>query len=291
LRLRLAAVLAAVVGAGPGCVVDTSRGADLGPAGMLSGYGFTTPAGRWQLPDELAEVSGLVDDGAGGLLAHHDNGAALWRMSLGPTLHAVPVPGDSRPAGDFEGIARQGGTLWLLASPGVVYRSSMTPAGTTAWRQESAAARGVCGFEGVETAPEGGLLLACKYPRNPQPGLVWLYRLAPGGGSVRAVAIDVAAVLEATGLRRLRPSGLAWLPDRDPRTGPHGDHLLVLAGKERVLLEVDPATARVLAWRRLSRAWHRQAEGVAVLADGVIVIADEADGRTATLTAYAPTSP
>ena len=288
--LRRAALIV-VAAAGVGCAADASRGADLAPAAGLGGYDFGSPAGRWMLPDELAEVSGLVDDGDGGLLAHHDNGAALWRVTLGPAFRVLPVPGGSSPPGDFEGIARRDGTLWLLASPGLVFRSSVTPAGTTAWRQVSTAARGSCGFEGIETVPEGGLLLACKYPRNPQAGFIRLYRLPGEDGAAQATAIDVATVLASTGLRRLRPSGLAWLPDRDARGDEPADRLLILAGKERVLLEVDPGAGRLLAWRRLSRALHRQAEGVAVLADGAIVIADEADGRTATLTRYAPMSP
>ncbi|MBK80835.1 MAG: hypothetical protein CMQ43_07970 [Gammaproteobacteria bacterium] len=290
MRLAPVALLAAALTGGPGCATDAGRGADLVPATGLSHYRFDAPSGRWTLPDELAEVSGLVDDGEGGLLAHHDNGAALWRLAPGATLEIVAVPGAPGPPGDFEGLARRGDALWLLGSPGLVYRATLSPGGTTAWRQATVL-RGVCGFEGIETAPDGGLLLACKYPRAPRTGHVLLVRVAADAAQSEVLAIDVAPVLNATGLRRLRPSGLAWLPARAGRAGGAPARLLVLAGKERVLLEVDAEAGRLLAWRRLLRARHRQAEGIAVLADGAIVIADEADGRAATLTRYAPAPP
>jgi uncharacterized protein YjiK len=135
-----------------------------------------------------------------------------------------------------------------------------------------------CGFEGITVTPDGTLYLACKYPRHPQSGHVLLYRIESGPRpSLRLLSVDVQPLLTALRLQRLRPSGLVWLPD--------AGRLLVLAGKERVLMEVD-ATGRMLAWRRLSRRLHRQAEGLAILPDTVIAIADEGDGRRATVTLY-----
>ena len=258
-----------------GCTVAQPEGADIAPDNELSRYDLSQPAGRWPLPAELDEISGLAADGAGGLIAHHDNDARLWRLAVAPALGVAPLAGPWID-GDFEGVARRNGTLYLLRSPGEVYRRPVEPAGPLVL--DTAAARSLCNFEGIESIPDGGLLLACKYPRTPQANTVLLFRIDAADGPVTPLALDVGSVLRATGLGRLRPSGLAWLR--------RGERLLVLAGKERVLLEVDAADWRLLAWRTLAPGGHRQAEGVAVLPDGTLVIADEADGRTAMLTAY-----
>lgn len=263
-----------------GCAAPAGGGADLEEDAVLGRYDWRTPAARWTLPDELDEVSGLAADGRGGLFTHDDNHSAVWRLRLAPTFEARPLPGPGPVIdGDFEGITRQGADLLLLTSPGVLFRVTL---GSGAERIVAGPAplpartAGRCGFEGVAAAPDGALYLACKYPRDPQAGHVLLLRLEPDG-SVQPVPVDVGGVLAALGLRRLRPSGLAW-HDAAGR-------LLVLAGKERVLLEVDPVRGLV-AWRRLASALHRQAEGLALLEDGGLAVADEADGRRATLTLY-----
>jgi len=260
-----------------GCAAVLPEGADLQPDATLSRYDLTRPASSWRLPEVLDEVSGLVVDGADALLAHHDNDSRLWRLELEPAFAVTPLPGPWID-GDFEGVARGNGEVYLLRSPGDVYRRTREPAGPVVLA--SAAASGLCNFEGIESHADLDLLLACKYPKHPEPDTVLLYRLDLAAGTVTSIRIDVAPALRDTGLRRLRPSGLAWLPG----TG----HLLVLAGKERVLLELDLAGERLLAWRSLSARHHRQAEGLAVLADGRLAIADEGDGRAATLTVYGP---
>jgi hypothetical protein len=261
-----------------GCVAAMPEGADLAPDARLARYDLAVPAAHWRLPAALEEISGLVDDGPGAVIAHHDNDARLWRLTLRPSLKIVPDPGPWID-GDFEGVARRNHTWYLLRSPGVVYRRARDPGHTGPVVVDTAAARGRCNFEGIETLPDGSLLLACKYPRAPRAQAILLYRIAPRGEPATPIAIDVSALLAATGLRRVRPSGLAWLGH---------DRLLVLAGKERLLLEIDTGDWRLLAWRGLAPIHHRQAEGLAVLTDGTLVIADEADGRKATLTTYRP---
>lgn len=222
------------------------------------------------------------------MLAHHDNDSSLWVLGYPgePTPERLgrQQEGGSRPReGDFEAVTVHGDTVYLLASPGRLFRAGLNRDGAaTLTGPLEPVATGLedrCNFEGMTTAG-AALFVACKYPRTPLPGTILLYRLAPAGETGKspvAVTVDVTPVLAALGLARLRPSGLTWIPDRQ--------RLLVLAGKERVILEIAPE-GRLLGWRRLARRHHRQAEGLSITPGGDLLIADEADGRVATLTLY-----
>ncbi len=252
----------------------------------LCDYELSRPAARWLLPAALDEASGLVALSAATLLTHNDNDSTIWRLRLGDDLDARPV---SDPAtvigGDFEGVTLAGNRLLALSSRGRVYRSSLSADGVPGPLAPIATGiDGRCNFEGIAAATESVVFLACKYPVDPRPGSIRLYRLSyPGtddaAPAVEVVEVDVAPLLDALGLARLRPSGLAWLEA--------GARLLVVAGKERVLLDVDLQTGTLIAWRRLSKRLHRQAEGVTRLPGGALAIVDEADGRVGTLTVYA----
>jgi uncharacterized protein YjiK len=263
-----------------GCTGPRSLGGDLAGVPILAGYDWQLPASHCRLPASLDEISGLEHDGRGNLLALHDNGSGLFRVTcVGTSLLNGP-----QIEGDFEGVTRQDDLWYLLTSPGRIYSATLTSDGLalTDGPHEVAASRalvGRCGFEGIATVAREVLVVACKYPRDPRPGTVELIRLNLADESVRSVRVDVTRVLEATGLSRLRPSGLAWLP--------HQARMLVLVGKERVLLEVRDS-GELVAWRRLPGRWHRQAEGLAALPDGRVAIVDEADGRAASLTWYHP---
>lgn len=257
---------------------------------VLCDYDLRTPAGRWLLPDALDEASGLAALGEGVWLSHNDNGSTFWRLDARDGFDARPVsvPGD-RIGGDFEGVAIAGRRLFALTSRGGIYRARLSPEGVPGPLVPMAAPLIGCGnFEGIAAAADGTIHLACKYPIAPRPGSIRLYRLAYDGPddpapAVAVVEVDVAHVLTATGLTRLRPSGLTWADDGLRR-------LLLLAGKERVLLDVDAHAGTVRAWRRLDRRRHRQAEGISRGTQGELAIVDEADGRTGTLTVYRPSN-
>lgn len=283
-RRRAALTLLAVLGFAGGCSRLGPPGADLAPDPVVGHYPFQQPHERWPLPDELEEASGLAWIG-GGLVSHQDDDARLWRLQgiPGQAPRPAPLPGQAWPPadGDFEGVAVRDGYLHLLGSQGTLLRGTLDPAGVGLLEHLAPVATGIegrCNFEGVAPAPAAGrLYVACKYPRAPRPGEILLFEITPGDGAPRALRVDVTPVLAVTGLSRLRPSGLEWLPQ--------AERLLVLAGKEHLLLELDGA-GRLLAWRRLPRRFHRQAEGIAMMPDGGIAIVDEADGRRATLSVY-----
>jgi hypothetical protein len=273
-----------------GCTPLGFGGADRIAGPMLSRYDWHAPAAHWRLPRSLKEISGLTHLDGTRLLAHDDNSSTLWTLApeIGSSTTQPTLLGGQRgdPAltveGDFEGVTTVSRDLYLLGSQGTLHRTRLDPplgALTAGLEAVPSGVEGRCNFEGIAAASASGTLyLACKYPRQPRPGAILLFHLQPGSAEPpETLWSDVTVVLARTGLERLRPSGLAWLP------GP--ERLLVLAGKERLILELD-ARGTMLAWRRLPRGYHRQAEGLSVSPGGDIVIADEANGRWATLTLY-----
>jgi uncharacterized protein YjiK len=88
---------------------------------------------------------------------------------------------------------------------------------------------------------------------------------------------DIAAALRMT---RLNPSGIAI----EEGSG----NLLIVAARQRAVIELD-AGGRLLSARVLPlTARHRQAEGIAILPSGDILIADEGGGHRARLAIYSP---
>ncbi|MFW6093028.1 MAG: SdiA-regulated domain-containing protein [Pseudomonadota bacterium] len=259
-------------------------GADLAPDAMLAEYRWERPAQQWSLPAGLEEASGLVHLTPGRLLTHDDNVSTLWRLEYGDGVTAAPLAHQPpRIDGDFEAVTVAHGRVLLLASPGLLYHAAGDPAaGGVAgpWRKCPTGIERRCNFEGLAvTGSRRALVAACKYPRHPVAGAITLYELPAPETRARPLIVDVTPVTAALSLARLRPSALAWAPARE--------RLLVLAGKERVILEVS-AHGDLVAWRRLPWGFHRQAEGLALAPDGALLIADEADGHVATLSRYPP---
>lgn len=254
-------------------------GADLIAPAVLARYQWQAPDRRWPLPPELAEISGLDHLEGNTFLAHDDNEATLWLLALDTRLETSQWAAGQHLPGDFEALALTPRHVYLLASPGYLYQADITAGrpGPGPWRPQPSGVEGECNFEGLAAAAQA-FYLACKYPRAPQPGRVLIYRLRDGRPP-EAIHVDVTPVLAARRLSRLRPSALAWLESEQ--------RLLMLAGKERLILELD-GTGRLLAWRALPRRFHRQAEALAVGDNGLLVIGDEADGRAATLSVYLP---
>ncbi len=287
-RARWRPAWLAVAFALAGCSLQPANGADLAADTVLSAYRWIEPAHRWPLPRSLREISGLAVLDERRVLAHHDNDSTLWVLAYpgepSPELLRGQIGGPAFSMdGDFEAVTVHGDAVYLLASPGRLLRVDLDRDGAAGLaaplRPVSAGLDDRCNFEGM-TAAGTALFVACKYPRAPVADTILLYRLESdeeASAAPVAVWVDVAPVLAALGVARLRPSGLTWIP--------HRQRLLVLAGKERVILEISPEGS-LLGWRRLARRHHRQAEGLCFTPGGDILIADEADGRVATLTVY-----
>jgi len=284
--------------------------ADATPS-LLQGYSFRSAHKRSRLPKYLKEVSGLARISKQHVLLHHDNNARVWSFDTGNN-RLDEVPRQDQPVkGDFEGIAMFNNTVVLAASNGSIKRlestSKLTREGTDRAANLQLSELWIdlpfknrCNFEGLAIITNkdnsGTLLMPCKYPHFEQAGypaaddkLLYLFRhrlrnnnVDPGIGAENHAAmptltVNVEAVLKAYRLHRLRPSAIEVVNQR----------LLILAGKERVLLETDLQGA-LIAWRRLPWLRHRQAEGLTFMPNGTLVIADEGRWLGGTITQYKP---
>ncbi len=234
------------------------------------------PDGRWALPAELTEASGLASEGSA-VLVHGDEVGRIYRVTpAGGAVLATALRGD--PKDDFEGIAIAGPRIVLSTSEGRLYVSDW-PAGAVApfRRVETGLGRG-CELEGLGwDGARGILLLPCKRFRGKgrRDGLeVRRWNLAR---SVALAPVTVSAgALASAGLDGFRPSAL----EVDPATG----NWLLLSANPTALLEITASGAVVRAVR-LGRG-HRQPEGLALTPAGDLLVADEGAGEAGQLSRY-----
>jgi uncharacterized protein YjiK len=236
------------------------------------------PDGRWVLPAELTEVSGLALEGSSTALAHGDEVGRVYRVTpeTGATLAAVL---EGEPKDDFEGIALAGRQLVLSTSDGRLYIGDWPPRSMVVAHRviETGLGKG-CALEGLgwDTA-SGALLLPCNQikGRGRAAGIVIRRWHLTRGVPLFDVRVPAATVARA-GLNDFRPSAI----EVDSRTG----NWLLLSARPATLLEITPEGA-VVRTGRLAKG-HRQAEGLALTRDGDLLVADEAAGREPTVTRY-----
>ncbi len=233
------------------------------------------PAHRHALADGLREISGLAVSADGRLFAHDDETAEIHAIdpSTGRRLLRFGL-GRTPLAGDFEGLAIAETRFFLITSAGTLLEF---PEGRdrerVEYRRHTTGLGRVCEVEGL--AYDGrtrALLAVCKAMHAGGPPGIYAFDL----DSMRLELRPKLVVRRANG-EPIHPSGLAV---HEP-TG----HLIVVAARERIVLELD-RTGRPLAERRLDRRTHPQAEGVEFLPDGSLVIADEAAGGRARIAVY-----
>jgi uncharacterized protein YjiK len=237
-----------------------------------------------KLPRVLQEVSGLAVSGDGRVFAHGDERGVIVQLDacVGTVAKAFSL-GKPAIAADFEGIVIVGQRFFLITSAGVLFET--TEGADGAVMPFTAIETGFgksCEVEGLSFDPaDRTLLVGCKTPlvralRDRVTLLRWsLDRRAPATSP--QLSIPLADVVAATREKGFHPAAV----ERDPRTG----HYLIVAGRQRQLVEVTPQ-GKVVASRALDRRRHAQPEGLALLGDSVLVVADEGGTGRATTTCY-----
>lgn len=244
---------------------------------------------RWKLPKALREVSGLAANGRGGVYAVADEEAAIYLIDpASGKVKSVYALGNPILKGDFEGIALNDGWLYLVTSKGVLIRTHGAADGEIA-AYEAFTVPVDCEIEGLASDPVHPVLwLVCKSFEDASLSerIVRLHawsvidqQLLPK----QQLNLDLLKVLEQTGQRRFKPSGLAFQQDAE------GTALVVISGAQRAYARWrwNAANSQFINAARLP-VGHKQAEGIATAPDGGWLIADEGGKKRGRLRWYAP---
>ena len=242
---------------------------------------------QWALPSRLSEISGLAMTPDRRLLAVDDEKAVVYEIDYvsGRLVKAFAL-GKPVLREDFEGIAVIGETVYLLTSGGDLYAAAEGDDGDRAsFRKFDTGLGDECEFEGLAQDPdEGRLLLLCKSIKR--KASIDTVAIIPWSLDAQAAALDARIELPIKDIslelraRHLHPSGIVV----EPRSGA----MLIVAARERALIELDADgdLAEALVFPRSER--HPQAEGIEIGAGGELIIADEARNGPPRLTVYAP---
>ncbi len=238
---------------------------------------------QWRLPNRLREISGLALTPDGRLLAVHDEKAIVYEMDYesGRLIKQFAL-GKPVVRGDFEGIAHADGHLFLITSKGLLYKALEGSDGEQVGYEKFDTGLGQkCEFEGLaQDLERQRLLLMCKVMADDDmPLTVFVWRLSDNRIDRDAnIELPVSDVVERLQTDGLHPSGIAI----HPVTG----SILIVAARQRALVELDREGNFVEATGMRLAKRHRQPEGIAISRSGRLFIADEGGRSRARLTVY-----
>lgn len=232
---------------------------------------------QWTLPRFLREASGLAHDGDGQLLAHNDEKANIYRISI-TDKSAVKLASVGKPPlrGDFEGIAAADGRVYLSSSSGQVLVISDIDKNL---EKQVVSAEVIntglgkkCELEGLHHH-QGRLLLPCKNAHLPayRDRLVVFYYDLSDGSTGELISINQASV---PGLKKLRLTAVDQA----------GNDLYLVSANRLLVIDVTTSAVRTF---KLAKKYHEQIEAIAVMPDGSIFLAEDNSKGLARLTRYA----
>lgn len=260
-----------------------------------SSYDFTSPTLVAELPDELAEISGLsvAYDRPDEFLAVQDESGKVYRLNAaGRVLWSIDFWKD----GDYEGIEVVDKDIWVVKSTGTLYHIIRPGQPDQRVEKYNTALTGDNDVEGLAyDRANNRLLLACKQDAdddgNAKDGrYIFAFDLAtktladdPVYGIQRTAVNDyltgatwsanhekLTAFFSAEEKYDLAPSALAI----QPGTG----NLYLTSSVGKILMVLSPA-GDILELHRLKKSYFAQPEGLAFAPDGTLYISTEAKGK------------
>ncbi len=248
-----------------------------------TGSWHDAPLARWIMPRELREISGLALTKDGRLLAESDEIGKVWELDYrrGILVKRFAL-GQGGVKGDFEGIAVVDSVLYLLTSKGKLYEfHEGANHADVGYVEHDTKLKDTCEFEGVAYDPSiNSLLLACKHVLDSTAAnavVIYRWRLnAPKADRLSRLVVPLDSLRGTNDWKAFHPSDITI----DPFTG---DYVLI-ASKERGLIEITPAGVPVLA--HALPPDHAQPEGVAITKDSILIISDEGGADLGKITLY-----
>lgn len=239
---------------------------------------------RHSLPPLLNEISGLARAGKDSVFAHNDEHAIIFEIVLkdGRIRRAFAL-GEPTIEGDFEGIAVQGGLIYLITSDGLIYAAEP---GKHRQRVDFATYdSGVgprCEIEGLSKSPHAGeLLILCKRFRSQDDDdRLEIYRWEVGTDHALdepLLSLPLDRFLPRQDRARFSPSGLEWDPVKQ--------RLMIVSARGNWLVTMRPDGSDIKR-QKLNGRSHPKTEGITLLGGDRLVLADEGSttrrGRLAT---------
>jgi uncharacterized protein YjiK len=243
----------------------------------------TTPLAKWILPRELREISGLTLTNDGRLLAQTDEIGKVWEVDYrrGILVKRFAL-GEGGVHGDFEGITTVDSVMYLLTSKGKLYEfHEGANHADVGYEIHDTKLQDACEFEGVAfDRTINSLLLACKHVLDSTANnAIIIYRWRLSGDKkdrLSRLVVPLASVIGTNDWKSFHPSDITI----DPFSG----NYVLIASKERGLIEITPTGAAVFA--RPLPPDHIQPEGIAITRDSILIISDEGATDLGTITLY-----
>ena len=230
---------------------------------------------QWTLPGFLRETSGLAPAEPGYLLAHNDEKANIYRISI-KERSVIKLASVGKPPlrGDFEGIAFDGQQVFLSTSNGIILvipgiHPSTEKQVVTAQKIDTGLGK-QCELEGLHYVA-GRLLLPCKNALNPEHRdrlVVFSYDLATKSTST-LISLDKDSI---PGLKKLRLTAVEQVDD----------DLYLVSANRLLLINLKDNSTRAF---KLQKKYHEQIEAIAVTSSGIYLAEDNSKGM-ARLTRY-----
>ena len=248
-----------------------------------TGSWHDAPLARWIMPRELREISGLALTKDGRLLAESDEIGKVWELDYrrGILVKRFAL-GQGGVKGDFEGIAVVDSVLYLLTSKGKLYEfHEGANHADVGYVEHDTKLKDTCEFEGVAYDRSiNSLLLACKHVLDSTAAnavVIYRWRLdARKADRLSRLVVPLDSLRGTNNWKAFHPSDITI----DPFTG---DYVLI-ASKERGLIEITPAGVPVLA--HALPPDHAQPEGVVITKDSILIISDEGGADLGKITLY-----
>ncbi len=254
--------------------------------GRLAQYSMTdSTVQQWRLPNRLKEISGLALSPDGRLFGVTDESAVVYEINYadGKLVRAFAMQDPPVP-GDFEGIAWLNGRIYLVTSDGKLYSS---PEGADGEHVEASLTDtglgGKCEIEGLTEDPRTGhLFFVCKDGiADGKMQDLQIFEWSVGDQEVvRSIRSPLADIRRALNTKHVNPSGIVM--DRA------GNRFIVVAARQRALVELTRDGQLVSARRFSQPGRHRQAEGIELTSSGKLLVADEGGDGKARLAVYEP---
>lgn len=251
---------------------------------LQSAGALDSPKGAFKLAGVLTEISGLAVASPTTVFAHNDEFAIIHELDIatGAVLRSFAL-GKPTVAGDFEGIAVQGGFIYLVTSNGHIYETRPADHGKRAdFNVYDTRLGKECEIEGIASGEKTGeFYLLCKTAAIDKKGerlILYKWSFADRLRNLKAV-IDSPLHDLAPQAKSFKAADL----ERDPATG----NLLVVDAGGGAVIEITPKGGAVGYWR-LAPGRHPQAEGLTLMPNGAIVVGDEGVGGEGLLTVYPP---